>query len=61
MDDFLRQANIEMDANKLEVLGEKALAAGHVDILVKEATPMGIARKIILEVKTGLATLQDIK
>ena len=61
LDAFLRQIGVEtLDTNKLEVLGEKALAEGHIDILIKEATPMGLARKIIIEVKTGLAKLQDI-
>ena len=49
-----------MDTTKLEVLGEKALAEGHIDILIKEATPMGLARKIIIEVKTGIARIQDV-
>ena len=58
---FIRQIDIEtLDTSKLEVLGEKALAEGHIDILIKEAIPIGLARKIIIEVKTGLAKLQDI-
>lgn len=58
---FLRQIGIEtLDTSKLEVVGEKALAEGHIDILLKEAIPIGLARKIIIEVKTGLAKLQDI-
>lgn len=58
---FLYQIGVEtLDTSKLEVLGEKALAEGHIDILIKEAIPIGLARKIIIEVKTGLAKLQDI-
>ncbi len=61
LDTFLRQIDIAtLDTSKLEVLGEKALAEGHIDILIKEAIPMGLARKIIIEVKTGLAKLQDV-
>ena len=61
LDAFLRQIGIEtLDTSKLEVLGEKALAEGHIDILIKEAIPIGLARKIIIEVKTGLAKPQDI-
>jgi len=61
LDAFLRQIDIEtLDTTKLEVLGEKALAEGHIDILIKEAVPIGLARKIIIEVKTGLAKLLDI-
>ena len=58
---FLHQIGVEtLDTSKFEVLGEKALAEGHIDILIKEAIPIGLARKIIIEVKTGLAKLQDI-
>ena len=61
IDAFLHQIGVEtLDTGKLEVLGEKALAEGHIDILIKEAIPMGLARKIIIEVKTGLAKLQDV-
>ncbi len=45
---------------EFEVLGEKALPEGHVDILVKEATPIGVSRKIIIEVKTGAGTKKDL-
>jgi hypothetical protein len=43
-----------------EALGEKALPEGHIDILVKESTPKGLSRKIIVEVKSGPAKLRDI-
>ena len=45
---------------EFEVLGEKAFPEGHVDILIKEATPKGVTRKIIIEVKTGIAKRQDL-
>src|SRR3990172_12312454 len=35
-------------AQDLEILGEKALPQGHVDILLKEASPKGLSRKIIV-------------
>jgi len=58
---FLKACGLHaLEAQRLEVLGEKALPEGHVDILVKEATPFGIARKIVVEVKTGRATPKDI-
>ncbi len=58
---FLHQIGVEaLDTAKLEVLGEKALAEGHIDIMIKEAVPIGLARKIIIEVKTGLAKVQNI-
>lgn len=58
---FLNQIGVErLATSKLELLGEKALAEGHIDILIKEAVPIGLARKIIIELKSGLAKLQDI-
>jgi hypothetical protein len=61
MDKVLRIAGVDMPPETLEILGEKAFPEGHVDILIKEATPTGITRKIIIEVKTGTAKEQDIK
>jgi hypothetical protein len=43
-----------------EALGEKALPEGHIDILVKESTPKGLSRKIVIEVKSGSVKTQDI-
>jgi RecB family endonuclease NucS len=43
-----------------EVLGEKALPQGHVDILVKEANPSGTLCKFIIEIKSNTATKKDI-
>lgn len=51
----------DITAEKLEVLGEKALPEGHIDILIKEAIPIGSSRKIIIEVKTGKASEKDFK
>lgn len=45
---------------QIEVLGEKAFPEGYVDILIKEAIPTGIGRKMIIEIKTGPAKEQDI-
>lgn len=49
-----------LQAKDFEVLGEKALPEGHIDILIKDCIPAGYARRIIIEVKTGKATPQDI-
>ncbi len=58
---FLSEIEIGgVSPEKLEVLGEKAFPEGHVDILIKEATPMGTAKKIIIEVKRGIAKRQDL-
>lgn len=62
LDEFLASANIyNIDASKLEVLGERAFPEGHVDILVKEATPIGVGRKVVVEVKLGRATSANIQ
>lgn len=45
---------------EFEVLSEKAFPEGHIDILIKEAAPVGVSRMVILEVKTGAATQQDL-
>ncbi len=50
-----------ISSQELEILGEKAFPEGLIDILMKEATPIGMTRKIISEIKTGAAKAQDIE
>lgn len=58
---FLSQAEVDsFDATKSDVLGEKALPEGHVDILVNESIPIGKASNIVIEVKPGDVRLQDV-
>ncbi|MBI3742852.1 MAG: hypothetical protein HY261_01000 [Chloroflexi bacterium] len=45
----------------LEILGEKALPEGHVDVLIKDAAPIGTSRQIPVEVKLGVATTRDVE
>jgi hypothetical protein len=47
-------------ADEFEVLGEKALPQGHVDILIKDRVPIAKARKIVLEVKLSAGSRRDI-
>lgn len=61
LQNLLDSTGLDLRADNLEVLGEKVLPEGHVDILIKEAHPMGMARKIILGVKAGVAQRKDIK
>jgi len=62
LDSFLRAAGISgVDADRMEVLGEKAFPEGHVDVLIKEATPIGMGRKVVVEVKLNQATNADIQ
>lgn len=51
----------EVNYKTLEVLGEKALPQGHVDILMKEAMPMGTSKKIVIEVKLSKVSNKDLE
>ncbi len=44
-----------------EVLGEKAMSEGYIDILIKDAVPAGYSRKVIIEVKNSAAQPKDLK
>jgi hypothetical protein len=60
--DFLNKLNLhEFAIHEFEVLGEKALPEGYVDILVKEARPKGEVKQIIIEVKLGRGTKSDVE
>lgn len=50
----------DVNADALEVLGEKALTQGHIDLLLKQRVPIGSALKIPIEVKTKKAQDKDI-
>lgn len=50
----------DLNAKDFEVLGEKALSEGYVDILIKTRIPAGYSKKIIIEVKTSKARKEDI-
>ena len=51
----------EFITKEFEVLGEKALPEGYVDILAKEARPKGEVKQIIIEVKLGRATKSEVE
>ncbi|MBN2185918.1 MAG: hypothetical protein JW732_00470 [Dehalococcoidia bacterium] len=62
LQDFFHKLGLhDLKANDFEVLGEKALPEGHVDLLIKDSRPIGISRKIIIEVKTGAVNGNDVK
>jgi len=50
-----------LSPDELEVLGEKALSHGHVDILIKDRVPIAQARKIAVEVKMKHAQPKDLR
>ncbi|MCW4046479.1 MAG: hypothetical protein NWE99_02810 [Candidatus Bathyarchaeota archaeon] len=59
---FLDDISInEIKAEDLEVLGEKALPEGHVDIFIKQAVPIGESKSILIEIKCGKATIKDFE
>jgi len=51
---------VGMQAGELEILGEKALPQGHIDLLLKQRAPLGTAPKIPIEVKTNRAQAEDL-
>lgn len=55
-----RMIRPEVLSRHLEVLGERALEQGIVDVLVKEATGIGQTRQVVLKVKTGNASVADV-
>jgi len=59
-DFFLKIGLNNLRGSDFEALGEKALPEGHVDIFIKDTQPIGISRKIIVEVKTPAASIEDI-
>ncbi|MGQ9626972.1 MAG: hypothetical protein ACUVV0_08745 [Anaerolineae bacterium] len=59
---FLKMLQItSLTADQFEVLGEKALPEGHIDILLKERVPIGQAMKIPIEVKLNRARVRDLE
>jgi hypothetical protein len=62
MDVLLKLVGVhDLDVEKLEVLGEKALPEGHVDVLIKEAIPIGLSKKVVLEIKMAKAHDKDLR
>jgi RecB family endonuclease NucS len=59
---LLRETGLAaLNSGDLEVLSEKAFPEGHVDLLIKEATPRGVSRKVVVEVKRRAATKADVE
>lgn len=58
---FLERLDLGTDlANALEILGEKALPQGHIDLLIKQRVPLGTTLKIPIEVKTKKTQPKDL-
>ncbi|MDI3544012.1 MAG: hypothetical protein PWQ28_293 [Candidatus Woesearchaeota archaeon] len=58
LNNFLEQ--LKLENLNYEVLSEKALPQGHLDLLLKEAIPIGSSKQIVIEVKTNKASLKDL-
>jgi len=56
--DYMGYSNHKAD--DFEILGEKAFPEGHVDLLIKDIHPHGKSRKIIIEIKKGIAKKENI-
>jgi hypothetical protein len=52
---------LNFNPEEFEILGEKALPEGHLDILIKDSNPVGRSRKIVIEVKLNNVSQEDIK
>jgi len=62
LQEFLESITVkDVKAENLEVLGEKALPEGHIDIFIKEAVSIGESRNIIVEIKAGKAVARDFE
>jgi hypothetical protein len=58
---FLTMIGLDnLNADDSEVLGEKALSEGHVDILIKDRVPIVQARKIAIKVKLHKAQRNEL-
>ena len=52
--------SVKAPAGELEILGEKALTQGHIDLLLKQRVPMGSTLRIPIEVKTDKGQPGDL-
>ncbi len=61
LDDILEIFGIGYNSNDFEVLGEKALPEGFVDLFIKLRHPQGANKYLLVEIKTGKAQRKDIE
>ena len=58
---FLEDINFKEALNlNLEILSERALTQGLIDLLLKESVPIGTSKQIVIEIKTNKASLKDL-
>ncbi|HOV53553.1 MAG TPA: endonuclease NucS [Fervidobacterium sp.] len=61
MGDILKQLELNCEPEEFEILGEKAIPEGYVDIFVKLKHPIAINKYILIEVKTNKAGKKDLQ
>lgn len=61
LSEILNYFKTEISVNEFEVLGEKALPEGFVDIFIKQKHPAGRNKYLLVEVKTGRASKKDFE
>lgn len=58
---FRKVALPNLMASEFEVLGERALPEGHIDLLIKDSKPVGTSSNIIIEVKKDSVNASDVQ
>lgn len=58
--ELFQNLDLNFNPDEFEILGEKALPEGHLDILIKDSNPVGRSRKIVIEVKLNNVSEKDI-
>jgi hypothetical protein len=61
LDKIIRHFNLDYNPNDFEILGEKALPEGFVDVFLKLKHPIGLNTYILVEVKTGKTSKEDFE
>lgn len=60
-DEILERFKVDHSSDDFEILGEKALPEGYVDIFIKLKHPEGSNKYLLVEVKTGKAQRKDME
>ena len=60
LEEILTFFSIDISPGEFEILGEKALPEGYVDIFIKQKYPAGLSKFILAEVKTGKVQKKEL-
>ncbi len=61
LDEIIYHFNLNCNPSDFEILGEKALPEGYVDLFLKLKHPVGLNKYLLVEVKTGKALRSDFE